>query len=188
MRLTEEKKLHLIGFGCALILIIHLGIQYADVELNNYNQDLESKRIGIQEGLLKINHFLLANHKNKSTANLITLLNGHIEAGTTKPVDFGNKQVIGNDDERHRKQWESVRNNEITIVEYYETEAKNTSIQYQNEINNYYGDKESYISAKDSGSIWTPIRNSLMFVELILILLVLYGYYFLYKQVIQRIR
>jgi hypothetical protein len=188
MRLLEEKKLTFIGIVSTLILIVLVVIQYSGIRINEHYQLIDNKRLDMQNDLLFINHHFLSNHTNKSTANLISLLDANIVEGSTKSVDFSGFTEVSEDDLRHEEQWSKVRNKEITIVDFYNNEAKISGVKFQSAINMYSENKEKLINLKKTRIPWSYIRDYLMVFEVFLILVNMYAYYNLYKQINIRIK
>ena len=188
MRLLEEKKLTFIGIVSTLILIVLVVIQYSGIKINEHYQLIDNKRLDMQNDLLFINHHFLSNHTNKSTANLISLFDASIAEGSAKSVDLNGLADISKDDLRHQEQWNKVINNEITIVDFYNNEAKISGVKFQRAINKYSENEKILINLKKHRMPWSYIRDYLMVFEAFLILINMYAYYNLYKQINIRIK
>lgn len=188
MRLKEEKQLMTNYIISGLILIVIVFIQITDNKINNFDNNLEEIKFAVLESMFNRNYHLAAHNSYTETANLLDISNASVVKGSIKPFDLTNIKNIDTNNLRHLKRWNKVANGELSLSQFYHQEAKYYSDLHRSESINYENKKTNYLKNKQNGTYWTYVKIIFVILEVILIMINLYIYFILHKNINSRLK
>jgi len=159
MKLTHKQKISILLASTALLTII---IQFSDSKIQEHNEELSSLQF-------KMNNRVLSLVKSQADVNLYSIYDVF-----NKTIDIDIDEMSESFPQEIINLIEQFENGDITnkeliqeIKDYYYTDVTNTYFMYNNI-------KDEYISKKNSGTFYQPIKSLLIIIQIILIFYIIY--------------
>jgi hypothetical protein len=185
MRLKEEKVLILLGIISVLIILDILFLQIADSKISKHNNELTTQHnyLNTQQGRLL--NAVLAKNWHKDMSLFISYFKPKIELDINSHLEFESTGVENTDNKNNLRKnlLKKVKQNQLSLEDFYYNMAQIYTEEYIDLYNQYHQMTQGYLKKSSSGTIWTSIKKYLFVIEIVLILLNLFGYAYLFKSI-----
>lgn len=185
MRLKEEKLLMSLGIISVLIILDILFLQIADSKISKYNNELTTQHnyLNTQQG--RILNAVLAKNWHKNMSLFVSYFKPQIELDINSHLEFESTGVENTDDKNNLRKnlLKKVKQNKLSLEDFYYNMAQIYTEEYVDLYNQYHQMTKAYLKKSSTGTIWTNIKKYLFVIEIVLILLNLFGYAYLFKSI-----
>ena len=184
-RLKEEKIFILLGIISVLIILDILFLQISDSKISKYNSELITQHNYLKTQQGRLLNAALEKNWHKDMSLFISYFKPKIELDMNSHLKFESTGVDNTDNKNHLRKnlLKKVKQNQLSLEDFYYNMSQIYTEEYVNLYNQYHQMAQGYLKKRSSGTIWTSIKEYLFVIEIILILLNLFGYAYLFKSI-----
>lgn len=179
MRLNEEKILTLLLILSGVILILGIGIQYSDSKIDEYKDNLQIEAIKINNNLLRLimtdNHYYFALTK-EIWADRILLAPLDPPPWVISNLSRDNLPYLIDQQEKYSS-------GEISKQDLFRETKETTGDELTMRIWEYDSRVNRFMALQQEGSPWEVVKKILITLQTLLVLLLIFGHYSLFKKI-----